>query len=126
MNSFFANEFASRANETVSENGGKVYRSTGSGALLDAFATLGGMRNRSDNDIVDKWIDAYSENPDYAARLVLYARDCRGGMGERKIGRLLLRELAKREPEKVKHNLDLVVLNGRWDDLYVLFETPVE
>lgn len=124
----FVKNFERMANQTLSENGGIVFSHTGEGALLDLFALIGGMRHQSDNEIISKWKAAYNENPELAANLILYTRDAgrNGGLGERRIGRLLLKELAKLEPEKVKRNLQTIVDIGRWDDLFSLEGTPCE
>lgn len=112
---------------TLTENGGYCYSSTGSD-LLDMFASIGGMRGRSDEDIIRLYLAARKENAELADKIVLYARSIRGkgGLGERRIGRLLLKTLACIEPKKVTNNLDLIVENGRFDDLYELEGTPVE
>lgn len=47
-------------------------------------------------------------------------------LGERRIGRLLLKELARLNPEKVTRNLNKIVECGRWDDLFIFEDTPVE
>lgn len=119
----FANGMRNITNQTYSENGGIVYKSTGSGALLDLFATIGGMRHQPINEVIVKWRKAYKENPVLAANLILYTRDIRnGGIGERAIARALLRELATIEPEKIKRNLNTIISCGRWDDLFVLLD----
>lgn len=124
----FVKNFERMANQTLSENGGIVFSHTGEGALLDLFALIGGMRHQPDNEIISKWKAAYNENPELAANLILYTRDAgrNGGLGERRIGRLLLKELAKIEPEKVKRNFQTIVDIGRWDDLFSLEGTPCE
>lgn len=117
----FVNEFRKASTVTKSENGGNVFTTTGGGALLDLFATIGGMRHQPINEVITKWRKAYKENPTLAANLILYTRDIRnGGIGERAIGRALLRELATVEPEKIERNLDTIVNCGRWDDLFCL------
>ena len=117
----FVNEFRKASTVTKSENGGNVFTTTGDGALLDLFATIGGMRHQPIYEVTSKWRKAYKENPTLAANLILYTRDIRnGGIGERAIGRALLRELATVEPEKIERNLDTIVNCGRWDDLFCL------
>ena len=117
----FVNEFRKASTVTKSENGGNVFTTTGGGALLDLFATIGGMRHQPINEVITKWRKAYKENPTLTANLILYTRDIRnGGIGERAIGRALLRELATVEPEKIERNLDTIVNCGRWDDLFCL------
>lgn len=124
MNSF-ANAFRNSANMTRTENGAPVYSSTGS-SLLNLFARIGGMRGSSEQELIRLWKDARNENPSLADNLILYTRDIRdGGIGERKLARILLRELAKTDSNKVCRNLDKIVSAGRWDDLFVLEDTPV-
>lgn len=124
----FVKNFERMANQTLSENGGVVAKSAGEGALLDLFALIGGMRHQPDEEIINKWKAAYKENPELAANLILYTRDVRNsGLGERRIGRLLLRELAKLEPKKVERNFHTIVNAGRWDDLFYSLEgTSIE
>lgn len=112
---------------TYTENGARAWDRSGGGNLLDLFANIGGMRKRIDGDIVSQWQAARKENPELADNLILYARNIRdGGLGERRIGRLLVRQLAFYDPNKIKRNFDLIVDTGRWDDLYVFIGTPVE
>eukprot|EP00189_Rhodosorus_marinus_P002965 CAMPEP_0113957260 /NCGR_PEP_ID=MMETSP0011_2-20120614/2666_1 /TAXON_ID=101924 /ORGANISM="Rhodosorus marinus" /LENGTH=476 /DNA_ID=CAMNT_0000967793 /DNA_START=155 /DNA_END=1585 /DNA_ORIENTATION=- /assembly_acc=CAM_ASM_000156 len=60
-------------------------------------------------------------------KLVAYARDVRGGKGERRVGRLLMKWLAKEYPDYLELNLKLFVEKyGRFDDLFVLMDTPLE
>lgn len=122
----FVDNFNAMADAKMTENGGFSYKSAG-GALLSFFAVVGGMRKRPANDIINMYLAARQEDKEYADKVVLYARNIRdGGLGERKIGRILLRELAKIDPSKVERNLQTFVDNGRIDDLYCLVGTPVE
>ena len=108
------------------ENGADCFNSTGD-SLVDMFANIGGMRNRESNDIISMWLNARKENKKLADNMILYVRDIlNGGCGERRIGRILLRQLANIDPDKVRRNLNKIVDAGRWDDLFVLFDTPVE
>ena len=120
----FANTFARRADMTTTENGAVAFSTTGS-SLLDLFANIGGMRRIDEETIIKKWLAARQENETLADNLILYTRDIRNqGIGERRIGRILLRELAKINPTKVANNLDKIVDCGRWDDLFVLLDGP--
>ena len=47
--------------------------------------------------------------------------DIRGGNGERRVFRIILRWLGDNEPESVRRNIDLIPEYGRWDDLLALF-----
>lgn len=122
----FADNFGRVADMTATENGGKAFSTTGS-TLLDLFANIGGMRNRDMNDVVRQWRAARSEDKNLSDSLVLYARDIRNaGLGERKIGRTLLREMAYIDAPKVVRNFQTIVDAGRWDDLFIFVGTPVE
>ena len=122
----FANMLNRLSTVTESENQGRVFTTTGS-KLLDFYSTLGSMRQRSESDIIEKYLMARADNKELADNCILYARDIRnGGLGERRMGRILLRELGQMNPIKVSKNLDKIVSCGRWDDLWVLFGTPVE
>ena len=106
----FESALRREADFKLTENGGKARKNTNGGALLDLFATIGAMRSRGDKEIIDKWLDARAEDETLADNLVLYARDIRnGGCGERRVGRLLLKELAKIDPAKVARNIDKIV-----------------
>ena len=66
---------------------------------------------------------AYTEDPDIAMKILFFARDVRGGLGERRVFRCILRWLAKNEPKSLLRNLGHVAEYGRWDDLMVLLDT---
>ena len=72
------------------------------------------------------WRKAFAENPRYALKCLFYIRDVRGGQGERRFFRVCMKDLAKTNPDAVKRNLKYIPEFGRYDDLYCLFDTPVE
>ena len=121
MTNFLSEEM----NKTRTENGAATYVSTGSNCL-DLFATVGAMRRAQEEEIIARFTRAYIEDPDTAMKLLFFARDVRGGLGERRTFRVIFRRLAKNYPDSVKKNLDLVAEYGRFDDLLVLFDTPCE
>lgn len=110
---------------TWTENGAATYESTGS-ECLDLFASIGALRHASDAEIIIRFIRAYTENSDIAMKLLFYARDIRGGLGERRVFRVILNWLAVNEPTAVKKNLGYVAEYGRYDDLLTLMDTPCE
>ena len=52
-------------NFTFTENGGGALNSTGTWCL-DAFGTLGAMKDESENNILTTFYKAYAENPETA------------------------------------------------------------
>lgn len=113
------------SNKTFTENGATTYSSTLSGCL-DLFATVGALRWKSEEEIVSRFIRAYTENKDVAMKLLFFARDIRGGLGERRIFRIILKWLACNEPDSLRKNLYYIAEYGRFDDLMILFGTPLE
>lgn len=110
---------------TKTENGADVKNTTDS-ALLDMFATIGSMRRRSEDEIIQKFELAFQEDQLGAMRCLFYARDIRGGLGERRVFRVLLPYIAEKHNFKLNINLELVPEYGRWDDLYCLIGTKSE
>ena len=111
------------ANKTYTENGAVTNRSTGKDCL-DLFATIGALRRESDLEIVTRFLRAYAEDADIAMKILFFARDVRGGLGERRVFRTILRWLASNEKHSLLRNLPHVAEYGRWDDLLVLLGTP--
>lgn len=120
----FMDDLEIETSVTATENGGRALSTTGD-KLLNLFAVLGALRSRP-TDVIDKFDAAFRENADLTTKMAFYGRDVRGGLGERAVGRLMLRELALLYPEVVTANLKNIVEFGRWDDLFVLFDTDCE
>lgn len=119
------NYLKQEANSTVTENGAVTHITTESDCL-DLFATIGALRRESDSEIVTRFIRAYSENKDIAMKLLFFARDIRGGLGERRVFKVVLNWLANNEPKTVRKNIEYVAEYGRYDDLLALMGTPCE
>ena len=116
-------ELKIEANVTYTENGAVSNRSTGKDCL-DLFATIGALRRESDREIVTRFMRAYTENADLAMKILFFSRDIRGGLGERRVFRVLLRWLAVNEKKTLIRNLPYIAEYGRWDDILVLLDTP--
>lgn len=119
------NELKIEANRTLTENGAATLRTTGSDCL-DLFATIGALRNAEDQEIIVRFSCAYAEDRDLAMKMLFYSRDIRGGLGERRVFRTILKYLADAQAESVRKNLHYVSEYGRWDDLTILFGTKCE
>ena len=113
------------ADKTYTENGAVTYRSTQS-QCLDLFATIGALRRESDEEITGRFLRAYIEDADLAMKTLFYARDIRGGIGERRVFRTILKWLADWEPRSVEKNIPYIAEYGRYDDLLALMGTPCE
>ena len=120
-------DFSKFMNNTVklTENGALAYNTT-SDAVLDLFATIGALRMRAERQIEEKFKASYEENPYLTIKMLFYAGDIRGGLGERRTFKTCLRWLALNHPEVVINNLQWIPYYNRWDSLFVLFDTPCE
>ena len=110
------------ANLTYTENGAPTHISTYS-HCLDLFATIGALRLQSEAAVLKAFDRAYIENPDLAMKTLFFARDVRGGLGERRVFRSILRHLGDFAPESAKKNIAYVAEYGRFDDLLILLDT---
>ena len=119
------NYLKNEANKTVTENGAATYLTTESDCL-DLFATIGALRHGSESEIEARFMRAFTENRDIAMKLLFFARDIRGGLGERRVFRVILNWLAENEPASLRKNLEYVAEYGRFDDLLALMGTKCE
>ncbi|MBE6989035.1 MAG: DUF2828 family protein [Ruminococcaceae bacterium] len=112
-------------NIAFTENGALTYK-TSCSDVLDLFATIGALRNASEQEITARFSRAFRENPDLAVKTLFYARDVRGGLGERRVFRVIIRWLCENSWRTVVKNIELIPHFGRYDDLLVLIGTPCE
>jgi hypothetical protein len=112
-------------NYTLTQNGALTYKST-LNAVLDLFAMGGALRSRSESDVIQLFTKAFVEDPLLTLKCVFNIRNCRGGAGERKTFRTILKYLGNNYPDIVIKNLASVGIFGRLDDLYCLFDTKSE
>lgn len=113
------------SNKTLTENGAATLTTTGSDCL-DLFSAIGGLRHAEESEIIKRFVRAYSEDRDLALKTLFFARDVRGGLGERRVFKVILNYLAHTSPEVVKKNLPYIPEYGRYDDLLTLLGTPCE
>ena len=121
----FLDALKEEANKTLTENLAVTYRSSGS-ECVDLFASIGALRSAHEGEIVRRFIKAWADDRNTAMKILFYARDIRGGLGERRVFRVILSALAALEPESVRKNIALIPEYGRWDDLLDLLGTPCE
>lgn len=108
---------------SYTENGARGYASTGH-ALLDMNFKVSSYRKADDETIYNDFCEAFRENQMLALRWLFYARDVRGGLGERRLFRAVMDWLAEDKPALTNALLPLIPEYGRWDDLVVLIDHP--
>lgn len=116
-------ELKNTANLTYTENGAAT-NLTSFSDCVDFCGTIGALRHADDEEIIRRFVRAYTENADLAMKTLFYARDVRGGLGERRVFRTILLWLARNEKQSVLKNLGFIAEYGRWDDVLALFDTP--
>lgn len=121
----FADAMRKNGSFTKTENGAVALNTTGN-KCLDFYATVGALRGADEDRVCRLFADAYNEDALIATKIAFYARDIRGGLGERKTFRVILRYMAEYHPEALRPNLDLIGVYGRYDDMYSLIGTPLE
>ena len=115
----FAN--AVRNQEARTANGMKALKSTASNCV-DLFFKIGASRGKN---IVPGFTAAYAENMNAALRIAQWARDVRGGAGERQLFRDILMYLDKNDPDAAVALIRKAPELGRWDDLLLPFTSNV-
>jgi hypothetical protein len=116
---------ALQTKDTFTENG-MATNSTSLNSCVDLFFQIGAMRGQDKNRLINSFTKAYAEDALTAMKLLFWARDIRGGAGERQIFRDIVTYLATHRTESLGKNLHLISEYGRFDDLLTLIGTPLE
>ncbi len=120
LKSTMNNEF----NVSVTENGAVGLRTNGK-YLLDLNFAVASLRSASEQDIAKRFEKAFYEDRMSAMKWLFYARDVRGGLGERRLFRACMVRIAEQFPKYIRPVVKLVPEYGRWDDLWCLLDTPI-
>ena len=115
--------FEAMNQEVVTTENGMKTNMTSLNSCVDLFFHFGASRGK---DIIPDFSKAFAENTDIATRIALWGRDVREGAGERQLFRDVLRYLIEKDETDICVILDKISEIGRWDDLFVAFETKYE
>lgn len=110
-------------NQTGTTYNGAVTNLSSLNPLVDLFFMIGSSRGK---DIRHNFRAAYAADKNLAVRTLLWARDVRGGAGERKTFIDLTRYLATFDRELALRVLHKVPELGRWKDLVEFFDTDLK
>jgi hypothetical protein len=116
---------ALQTKNSLTENG-CVTNSSSLNNCVDLFFQIGAMRGQDKQRLLNAFTKSFGEDPLTAMKLLFWARDIRGGAGERQIFRDIIEYLANNRGEVLSKNLHLITEFGRWDDLFILIGTPLE
>lgn len=107
------------------ENGALGYKTAGS-SFVDFNFRITSYRNIEDSTPWADFSEMLRDDRVLAMKMLFFLRDIRGGVGERKTFRYILKNLASVNPSLITPLIHLVPEYGRWDDLFSLFDTPIE
>jgi len=111
-------------NPTPARTSNGMRARSGSGApLVDLFYKIGASRGKN---VVADFETAYQADSDIALKIALWARDVRGGAGERQLVRDILLHLEKQYPDTLLRVLPFIPEFGRWDDMLIFKTKPVK
>ena len=83
------NELKKEGNLTTTDNGAVTYVSTES-FCLDLFSSIGASRDLEREEVEAMFQRAYAEDKKLALKILFFARDLRGGLGEREVFRIII------------------------------------
>jgi len=107
-----------------------MYNTTTNGALqhessgnkcLDLFSVIGNLRECSRTDVLERFEQAFNENPKLATQVAHWARAARQGSGERQTFYVILDEIAKSSPDFISDNANTLADIGYYKDLLRYF-----
>lgn len=116
----FVNAIANQEARTA--NGMKARKST-SNAVVDLFYNIGASRGKN---IVPQFVAALAADKELALRVALWARDVRGGAGERQLFRDILSYLEKNDPGSAVRLMNKIPEVGRWDDIFTFTSSDMK
>jgi len=96
---------------------GMPTHSTSLNGCVDMYFMAGATRHWSEPEIENLFQKALTEDPLTALKLMFWARDVRGGAGERRFFRVCLLFLRNYYKAFLLKNLRLIPEYGRWDDV---------
>ena len=101
-------------------NGALQHESSGN-KCLDLFSVIGNLRECSRTDVLERFEQAFNEDPKLATQVAHWARAARQGSGERQTFYVILDEIAKSSPDFISDNANTLADIGYYKDLLRYF-----
>ena len=111
--------------DSMTANGMEAH-STTSSSVLDMFFLSGASRNLSESDIINLWVKAVNEDANLAYKALFYSGDVRGGQGERRFFRTVLKYAYENDYDRMKVTIPYILEFRRADDLLFLMADAIE
>ena len=115
----------SEFNVSYTENAALGYKTTGK-KLLDLNYQVASLRSADESYIKDLYKKAFYEDKLMALKWLFFASDVREGLGERRLFRVILKDLAVNNPDYIGHLLEYIPEYSRWDNILEMLETGLE
>jgi len=115
---------ATRQYNTTTANGA-VTHSTSLNACLDLFFIAGASRRMQESDIITMFERARAENKDLAYKILFWARDARGGAGEKRFFQVLMNHISKQYAYEYDQLAIHIPEFGYWKDVFKI-ENPTD
>ena len=110
---------ATRGYNSVTHNGATTH-STSLNYCVDMFFLAGASRTMDENSIKVVFERAYAQDRDLAVKLLFWARDARGGAGERRFFQVVMKHVALSYPDVFDQLMIHVPEFGYWKDVFVI------
>lgn len=91
-------------------------------ALLDFFYKISSYRRKCECEILDDFAKSIEADAKLTTKLLFYARDCRAGMGEKRIFYICFMSIVKHNPDLAIACLKHIPEYGSWKDVLILTE----
>lgn len=111
-----------RQKDTLTTNGA-LTNSTSLNSVVDMFFLAGASRNMSENDIIRVFTAALAEDKTLAYKCLFWARDIRGGAGERRFFQIIIKHMMNNYPGDLEKLYKLIPEYGYWKEFFSMF-TP--
>lgn len=113
---------ATRSYNSTTANGA-ITHSTSLSNCVDLFGLAGATRNMSEASIIRLFESAFAEDRLIACKILFWARDARGGAGERRFFQIVMTHIVKTYPEIADQLMIHVPEFGYWKDIFAI-ENP--
>lgn len=125
MKNKLAEGIAKKTNKRAYTENGAISNKSSLDAVLDLFSKMGSARTM-DNSTLLKLVDkSIADSFESTLKVIFWARDVRGGAGERNVPRKALKHII--DNYKLTIGVDVIINKivefGRWDDLYIFENT---
>lgn len=95
-------------------------------AMEEFVENISYLRKSPEEEIINHFKRILFLDKDESIKFLFFIRNIKHGLGERRIFRVILNFLAKEHTDTIENNIRIIPKYGRWDDLYALFDTPLE